>query len=163
NVGRLRDQVTIELPLEIRVQGSADVSRPPVVRRQRDESRHGVYRVTLGVAPEDVDATVGRYALRKVQSQVRVDVDDVLRPNQAGIVEVARLEEERIDGFEPMVALLSITARYVELCSEPRRPGQLPGVPRVDARRPRQDRVASKAAELQNLLGVPIPVLQRPE
>ena len=98
-----------------------------------------------------------------MQRQIRMNVDLVLRTDQARIVKVAGLEEQSIESSEAMVFRVTIAARRIELRAEPRFPERLPGVSRVEARGPRENRVAVKAAELQNLFGVPIPVLPMPE
>ena len=88
-----------------------------------------------------------------------MDAHDILRPNQAGIVEIAGLEEERVKGFEPCIIGVVVPAGNARFESEPRLPARVPCVTGINGGRPREDGIVAKASRLDHLLSVPVPIV----
>ena len=82
-----------------------------------------------------------------------MDVDDVAGPNDAGIVEIPRFEEQRVEGAE--FAARRVAAGDVKLHSQPRPRGN--AVKAVADRRresPREDVLAAEMPKLNDRLDV---------
>ena len=85
-------------------------------------------------------------------------IDDILRPQQAGVIEIAGFEIERVKGLLLGVVGISVTAGDIRLHSQPWFAGDLEGVTGVEAACPSQDGVVPETSQLPNFFGVPIPV-----
>src|SRR5947207_3743984 len=88
-----------------------------------------------------------------------MDANNILRSNQACVVEIARFEKESVEGFEAPIIRVVVAAGGACLEPNPRRPGRVPGVAGINGGRPREDGIIAKAADLEHLLGVPVPMV----
>src|SRR5579859_988355 len=100
----------LKLPRYVRVQGCADITGRIAPRRDRHEPRHAINRIVSGIPPKPVSAPVNRHGLGRFNSEVRMDANNVLWADQAGIVEIPRFEVERIEGFQLSVLWVMVAA-----------------------------------------------------
>src|SRR6266496_5031228 len=159
NVRRLEADVPLNLPVQIHIECSSDVAGSVVERGNLDESRHGIHGIVSRVSPKRTRASVNRNLWQGMYGQVRMHANNVLRPDQAGIIEIAGFEEERVEGPEAPIIWIVVTAGGAGLESEPRIPRRVPGIACIDRRAPREDRFVAKAAHLEHLLRFPIPMV----
>src|SRR6185503_18416373 len=159
NVRRLEADVPLNLPVQIHIECSSDVTGSVGERRNRDESRHGIDGIVSRVPPKRTRASVNRNLWQGMHRKIRMDANDILRPDQAGIVEVTRFEEERVEGFEASIIWVVVTAGGAGLESEPRIPRRVPRVAGIYRRSPREDGIVAKTAHLEHLLRVPVPMV----
>src|SRR6266404_8844266 len=110
NVRRLEADVPLNLPVQIHVKCSSDVAGSVVERGNRDESRHGIDGVVSRVPPKRTRASVNRNLWQGLHRKIRMDANDILRSDQAGIVEVTGFEEERVEGFEVPIIWIVVAA-----------------------------------------------------
>src|SRR6266481_5827650 len=155
----LHIDVSLELPRQIHVECGSDVAGSVVERGNLDESRNGINGIFPRVPPKRTCASVNRNLWQWVHGQVRMHANDILRTDQAGIIEIAGFEEERVEGSEPPIIWVIVPARSAGLDSEPRPPRRVPGVAGVYRRGPREDRFVAKAAHLERLLPLQVPVV----
>src|SRR5712664_659897 len=128
NVRCLEADVPLKLPREIQIECSSDVAGSIVVRGNLDESWHGIDGIVSRVPPNRTRASVNRNLWQGVHRKVRMDANDILRPDQAGIIEIAGFEEERVEGPEVPIIWIVVTAGGAGLESEPRIPRRVPGI-----------------------------------
>src|SRR5205823_6025574 len=152
HVRRLHIDVSLKLPRQIHIECSSDVAGSIVERGNLDESRHGIDGIVSGVPPKRTRASINRNLWQGMDRKVRMDANDILRPDQAGIVEVTGFEEERVEGSEAPIIWIVVAAGGTRLESEPRIPGRVPGIACIYRRSPREDRIVAKAADLERLL-----------
>src|SRR5580765_3499549 len=88
NVRRLEADVPLNLPVQIHIECSSDVAGSVVERGNRHESRHSIDGIVSRVPPKRTCPSVNRNLLQGVHGQIRMDAHNILRPDQAGIVEV---------------------------------------------------------------------------
>src|SRR3989441_2203245 len=100
NVRRLEADVPLNLPVQIHIECSSDVAGSIVERGNLDESGHGIHGIVARVPPKRTRASVNRNLWQGMHCKVRMDANDILRPDQAGIIEIAGFEEERVEGPE---------------------------------------------------------------
>src|SRR6266478_9314911 len=100
NERRLEADVPLNLPVQIHIECSSDVAGSVAERGNRDESRHGIHGIVARVPPKRTRASVNRNLWQRMQRKIRMGANDILRPDQAGIVEVTGFEEERVEGSE---------------------------------------------------------------
>src|SRR2546427_2174472 len=155
----LHIDVSLKLPRQIHIECSSDVAGSIVERGNLDESRHCIDGIVSGVPPKRTRASINRNLWQGVDRKVRMDADDILRSDQAGIVEVTGFEEERVEGSEAPIIWFVVAAGGAGLESEPRIPARVPGIAGVYRRAPREDRFVAKAAHLEHLLRFPIPMV----
>src|SRR6266436_3455692 len=155
----LHIDVSLELPRQIHVECGSDVAGSVVERGNLDESRNGINGIFPRGAPKRTCASVNRNLWQWVHGQVRMDANDILRPDQAGIIEITGFEEERVEGPEAPIIWIVVTAGGAGLESEPRIPRRVPGKAYIHRRAPREDRFVAKAAHLEHLLRFPIPMV----
>src|SRR6266700_396242 len=159
NVRRLEADVPLNLPVQIHIECSSDVAGSVAERGNLDESRHGIHGIVARVPPKRTRASVNRNLWQGMHRKVRMDANNVLRPDQAGIIEIAGFEEERVEGPEAPIIWIVVTAGGAGLESEPRIPRRVPGIACIYRRAPREDRFVAKAAHLEHLLRFPIPMV----
>src|SRR5580765_1278703 len=159
NVRRLEADVPLNLPVQIHIQCSSDVAGSVVERGNRNESRHGIDGIVSREPPKRTRASVNRNLWRGMHRKVRMDANDILRPDQAGIIEIAGFEEERVEGSEVPIIWIVVTTGSAGLESEPRIPRRVPGVAGIYSRGPRENGIVAKAAHLEHLLRVPVPMV----
>src|SRR5438094_1013122 len=155
----LHIDVSLKLPRQIHIECSSDVAGGIVERGDFDESGHCIDGIVSRVAPKRTRASVNRNLWQGVHRKVRMDANDILRPDQAGIIEIAGFEEERVEGPEVPIIWIVVTAGGAGLESEPRIPRRVPGIAYIYRRAPREDRFVAKAAHLEHLLRFPIPMV----
>src|SRR6266542_3489342 len=148
NVRRLHIDVSLKLPRQIHIECSSDVAGSVAERGNLDESRNGIDGIVARVPPKRTRASVNRNLWQGMHGQVRMDANDILRPDQAGIVEISGFEEERVEGPEPPIIWIVVTAGGAGFESEPRIPRRVPGIACIYRRAPRKDRFVAKAAHL---------------
>src|SRR6266446_6865309 len=98
HVRGLHIDVSLKLPRQIHIECSSDVAGRVVERGNLDESGHGIDGIVSRVPPKRACASVNRNLSQGVHGQVRMDANNILRPDQAGIIEIAGFEEERVEG-----------------------------------------------------------------
>src|SRR4029077_4424546 len=91
--------------------------------------------------------------------KVRMDANDILRPDQAGIIEITGFEEERVERSEVPIIGVVVTGGGGGPEREPRIPRRVPGIAYIYRRAPREDRFVAKAAHLQHFLRFPVPMV----
>src|SRR6266705_3321893 len=155
----LHIDVSLKLPRQIYIECSSDVAGSVLERRNRDETRHAIDRIVSQVPPKRTRASVNRNLWQGMHGQVRMHANNVLRPDQAGIVEVTGFEEERVEGSEAPIIWIVVTAGGAGLEPQPGTPRRIPGVAGIYRRGPREDRFVAKAAHLEHLLRFPIPMV----
>src|SRR6266436_9262846 len=158
NVRRLEADVPLNLPVQIHIECSSDVAGSVAERGNLDESRHGIHGIVARVPPKRTRASVNRNLWQGMHGQVRMHANNVLRPDQAGIIEITGFEEERVEGSEVPIIWIAVTAGSASLESEPRIPRRVPGIASIDRRTPCEDRFVAKAGHLEHLLPFPIPM-----
>src|SRR5438552_7137308 len=159
NVRRLEADVPLNLPRQIHIECSSDVAGSIVERRNLDKSGNAIDGIVSRVPPKRTRASVNRNLWQGMHRKVRMDANDILRPDQAGIVEVTGFEEERVEGSEVPIIWIVVAAGGAGLESEPRIPRRVPGVASVYRRGPCEDRFAAKAAHLEHLLSLQVPMV----
>src|SRR6266700_3366813 len=159
HVGCLHIDVSLKLPRQIHIECSSDVAGSIVQRGNLDESRHAIYGIVSRVPPKRTCASVNRHLWQGMHGQVRMHANDVLWPDQAGIVEVTGFEEERVEGSEVPIIWIVVTAGGAGLEPQPGTPRRVPGVAGIYRRGPREDRFVAKAAHLKHLLRFPVPMV----
>jgi len=152
----LHIDVSLKLPRQIHIECSSDVAGSIVERGNRDESRHGIDGIVSRVPPKGTRASVNRNLWQGMQGKIRMDANDILRPDQAGIVEVTGFEEERVEGSEVPIIWIVVTAGGAGLESEPGTPLRVPSIAGIYPRGPREDGIVAKTAHLKHLLRVPV-------
>src|SRR5258705_3369124 len=100
HVRRLHIDVSLKLPRHIDIECSSDVAGSVAERGNLDESRNGIHGIVSRVPPKRTRASVDRNLWQGMQRKIRMDANDILRPDQAGIVEVTGFEEERVERSE---------------------------------------------------------------
>src|SRR6266566_1482148 len=159
HIGCLHIDVSLKLPRQIHIEGSSDVAGSTVQRGNLDESGHGIDGIVSRVPPKRTRASVNGNLWQGVHRKVRVDTNDILRPDQAGIIEVTRFEEERVEGSEVPIIWIVVPAGSAGFEPEPRIPRRVPGVASVYRRGPCEDRIVAKAAHLERLLSLQVPMV----
>src|SRR6266436_8934234 len=152
HVGCLHIDVSLKLPGQIHIECSSDIAGSIVERGNLDESGHCIDGIDARVPPKRTCASVNRNLWQWVHGQVRMDANDILRPDQAGIIEIAGFEEERVEGSEAPIIWIAVAASGAGFEPEPRIPRRVPRVAGVYRRAPREDRFVAKAAHLEHLL-----------
>src|SRR5713101_2216126 len=151
--------VSLKLPRQIHIECSSDVAGSIVERGDLDESRHGIHGIVSRVPPKRTRASVNRNLWQGMHRKVRMDANDILRPDQAGIIEIAGFEEQRVEGSEVPIIWIVVAAGGAGFEPEPRIPCRVPGVAGVYRRGPREDRFVAKAAHLERLLPLQVPMV----
>src|SRR5260370_34698714 len=100
----------LKLPRYVHVQGSADITGRVAQRRDRDEPRHTINRIVTRIPPKPVSAAVNRHGLGRPYGKVRMDANNVLWTDQAGVVEIPRFEVERVEGFQLSILWVIVAA-----------------------------------------------------
>src|SRR6266481_828531 len=159
NVRRLEADMPLNLPVQIHIECSSDVAGRVVERGDLDESGHGIDGIVSRVPPKRACASVNRNLWQGVHGQVRMDANNILRSDQAGIIEIAGFEEERVEGSEVPIIWIVVAAGGAGFEPEPRIPCRVPGVAGVYRRGPREDRFVAKAAHLERLLPLQVPMV----
>src|ERR1044071_8655930 len=159
----LHIDVSLKLPRQIHIECSSDVAGSIVERGNLDESGHCIDGIVSQVPPKRTRASVNRNLWQGMDREVRMDAHKILRPDQAGIVEVTGFEEKRVEGSKAPIIWIVVTAGDAGLESEPRIPHRVPGVAGVYRRGPREDRIVAKAAHLERLLSLQIPMVPSSE
>src|SRR6266478_8825286 len=108
NERRLEADVPLNLPVQIHIECSSDVAGSIVERGNLDESRHGIDGIVSRVPPKRTRASVNRNLWQGMDGKVRMDANDILRSDQAGIIEIAGFEEERVQGSEAPIIWIEI-------------------------------------------------------
>src|SRR5439155_1197079 len=163
HVGCLHIDVSLKLPRQIHIECSSDVAGSIVQRGNLDESRHAIDGIVSRVPPKRTCASVNRNLWQGVHRKVRMDANDILRSDQARIVEVAGFEEERVEGSEVPIIWIIVTAGGAGLEPEPRIPRRVPGITCIYRRAPSEDRFVAKAPHLEHLLRFQIPMVPSSE
>src|SRR5258707_10583565 len=135
----LHIDVSLKLPRQIHIECSSDVAGSIVERGNLDESGHCIDGIVSRVPPKRTRASVNRNLWQGVHRKVRMDANDILRPDQARIVEVTGFEEERVEGSEVPIIWIVVTAGGAGLESQPRLEWRIPRISGVECRRPRKD------------------------
>src|SRR6266566_3719353 len=110
NVRRLEADVPLNLPRQIHIECSSDVAGSIVERGNLDESRHGIDGIVSRVPPKRTRASINRNLWQGMDRKVRMDANDILRSDQAGIIEIAGFEEERVEGSEVPIIWIVVAA-----------------------------------------------------
>src|SRR4051812_12692836 len=97
--------VSIELPLNRQLGRRGDVAGA-AAGRQFQIARWAVHAIVGGVTPEGVASNGDEQVFARQQLKGRVYVDDVGRPDDARVVEVTGLEEERVERAKRTAAVL---------------------------------------------------------
>src|SRR5260370_28682229 len=137
HVGCLHIDVSLELPRQIHVECGSDIAGSVVERGNLDESRNGINGIFPRVPPKRTCASVNRNLWQWVHGQVRMHANDILRPDQAGIIEIAGFEEERVEGSEAPIIWIIVPAGSAGLDYEPRIPPRVPRLSGFYRRAPR--------------------------
>src|SRR6266851_8245833 len=159
NVRRLEADVPLNLPVQIHIECSSDVAGSIVERGNLDESRHGIDGIVSRVPPKRTRASINRNLWQGMDRKVRMDANDILRPDQAGIIEIAGFEEQRVEGSEAPIIWIVVAAGGAGFEPEPRIPCRVPGVAGVYRRAPRENRFVAKAAHLERLFPLQVPMV----
>src|SRR6266566_524764 len=88
-----------------------------------------------------------------------MNVDQVRRTYQAGVIEISGFEIQRIESPLLSIVGIGVAAGNIHFQSQTRLPLRIPGVAGVEARGPRQDVFIAKSSDLKGGLAVPIPVV----
>ena len=155
----LHIDVSLELPRQIHVECGSDVAGSVVERGNLDESRNGINGIFPRVPPKRTCASVNRNLWQWVHGQIRMHANDILRPDQAGIIEIAGFEEERVEGSEAPIIWIVVAGGGAGFEPEPRIPPRVPGITCIYRRGPREDRIVAKAAHLERLLSLQVPMV----
>src|SRR5690349_19227130 len=107
----------LKLPRYVRVQGCADIAGRVAPRRDRHEPRHTINRIVSRIPPKPVSASVNRHSPGRPYCEVRMDANNVLWADQAGVVEIPRFEVERVEGFQ--LSILWVMVATGDSCLEP--------------------------------------------
>src|SRR5712691_1592935 len=99
HIGRDPAHVTVDLPLGTDLGRRGDVARA-ASRRQFQVSRWAVHAIMRRVPPEHVAPERHEHIVSWKQLQCGMDVDEVARANETGIIEISRLEIEWIKSTE---------------------------------------------------------------
>src|SRR5581483_4263082 len=110
DVRGLDSNMALKLPRYVRVQGCADITRRVAPRRDRHEPRHPINRIVSGIPPKPVSASVNRQGLGRLNAEVRMDANNVLWSDEAGVVEIPRFEVERVESFQLSILLVMVAA-----------------------------------------------------
>src|SRR6267154_2420947 len=116
----LHIDVSLKLPHQIHIECSSDVAGSIVERGNLDESGHAIDGIVSRVPPKRTRASVNRNLWQGAHRKVRMDANDILRPDQAGIVEVTGFEEERVEGPEAPIIWIIVPTGSAGLETEPR-------------------------------------------
>src|SRR6478672_501904 len=100
----------LKLPRYVHVQGSADITGRVAQGRDGDEPRHTINRIVSRIPPQPVSAAVNGHGLGRPYGEVRMEANNVLRTDQAGVVEIPRFEVERIEGFQLSILWVMVAA-----------------------------------------------------
>src|SRR6516162_3211391 len=120
DVGRLETDMALNLPCQIHVKGSADITGSTAGRRDCNVTRHAIDRVVARITPEHVCAAVHGESARQLQAGVGMHIYDVLRPKEACVVEITGFEIKGVKSSQGS-ALRAVTATgNVRLYSESR-------------------------------------------
>src|SRR4029077_10746779 len=122
----LHIDVSLKLPRQVHIECSSDVAGSIVERGNLDKSGHCIDGIVSRVPPKRTRACVNRNLWQGVHHEVRMDANDILRPDQAGIVEVTGFEEERVERSEVPITWIVVTAGGAGLESEPGIPRRVP-------------------------------------
>src|SRR5258708_17267319 len=129
----------LQLPRYIHIQGSADITWSVVQRWDRDEPGHSVNGIISRIPPEPVCASIHSHSLRRPHGEVRMDTNNVLWPNQAGIVEIPGFAIQRVEGFELSILWVMVAAGDSRLQPKSWLPGCFERVTAVDCRCPSEN------------------------
>src|SRR5216684_1339244 len=88
----LYTDVSLNLPRQIHIECSSDVAGSIVERGNLDESGHCIDGIVSRVPPKRTRASVNRNLWQGVQRKIWMNANDILRPDQAGIIEIAGFE-----------------------------------------------------------------------
>src|SRR5438094_8529568 len=127
----LHIDVSLKLPRQIHIECSSDVAGNIVERGNLDESRHAIDGIVSRVPPKRTRASVNRDLWQGMHRKVRMNANDILRPDQAGIVEVTGFEEERVESPEAPIIWIVVPAGSAGFEPNPRMPGRGPGLAAV--------------------------------
>src|ERR1700677_4667351 len=136
DVGGFKSDMLLKLPLEIHIQRSPDVKRAGADRGNCDETGRGINCVVLRIAPEDIRATVEGNVLRKLCTEVGMEVYQVLRAQEAGVIEVAGLEIKCVECSLRSTIGIAVAACDIRFQSEPRLQRCIPCVAGIKTCRP---------------------------
>ena len=106
DVGRAKRHVPLDLPLQIHIHCGGDIGRT-AVRRDFNKAGWCVDRIVLRVAPEHIRSAVDGKGPRQISRKIGMNINDVRRTNQAGIIEITGLEIERIESSLMAVAVVA--------------------------------------------------------
>src|SRR5260221_6142287 len=77
NVRGLEGDVPLNLPVQIHIERSADITRSVRELRNGDAARHTIDGVVSRISPEPVGSSVNRKAPRELKREVRVNTNDI--------------------------------------------------------------------------------------
>src|SRR5260370_2774351 len=155
----LHIDVSLKLPRQVHIECSSDVAGSIVERGNRHESGHGIHGIVSRVPPKRTRASINRNLWQGMDGKVRMDANDILRSDQAGIIEIAGFEEERVEGSEVPIIWIVVAAGGAGFEPEPLIPPRAAGITCIYLRGPRQDRIVAKAAHLERLLSLQVPMV----
>ena len=110
NVRRLEADVPLNLPRQIHIECSSDVAGSIVERWNLDKSGNAIDGIVSRVPPKRARASVDCDLWQGLHRKVWMDANDILRPDQAGIIEIAGFEEERVEGSEAPIIWIVVPA-----------------------------------------------------
>src|SRR5271163_1074006 len=87
-----------------------------------------------------------------------MNINDVLRANQAGVIEIAGLEIKRVEGPLRAIGGVVVAAGNIRFQSESGLPRGIPCVTAIQTDRPGKDGFIRKTSGLRHRFGVPIPL-----
>src|SRR5439155_16546108 len=118
HIGRDPAQVAIELPLGTELGRRGDVACA-ASRRQGQVARRAVDTIPPRVPPEHVAPERYEDVVAWQQLQGGVDVNEVARADDAGVIKIARLKKEGIERPEcPTAVMPGVAADHIELQSQ---------------------------------------------
>src|SRR6266849_10535282 len=77
NVRRLQADVPLNLPVQIHIERSADITRSVGERGNGDAARHTIDGVVSRIPPEPVGSSINRNVPSELKRKVRVNTNDI--------------------------------------------------------------------------------------
>src|SRR5271167_4525800 len=120
-----------------------------------------INRVILRITPENIRSTIDGQILSEVCREIGMNINDVGRTDQAGIIEVEGFEIKRIKSS--LMAVTVVATRNIHFHSKSRLPFRIPSIAGVQTRRPSEDGFITKSSDLDNAFAIPVPSIMRTE
>src|SRR5262245_41577699 len=152
HIGRDPAHVAVELPLGTDLGRRDDVARA-AFRRQFQVSRRAVHAIMRRVPPDHVAPERHEHVVSGQQLQGGMNINEVARADEAGVIEISRLEIEWIKSTKCTASVTGVTINHVELQSQTglqRRVGERVSAGRAD--RPGTNVASTEMSDLDDRL-----------